>query len=306
MTEATSPAPESTAPPQEEGTAEHSAGEVVRAALQRSVDRLNQHAPQVLQSEDPEEVHQARVATRRLRSDLRTFRPLLHRDWADAQRRRLQPFAAALGTVRDADVLLERLRSGCATLSAADRPAGDRLIATLEAQREQRKHALLESLRSEDFAALVDSLHRAAEAPQFTATAAEPAVETLPQLARKAWRRLRRRVSLAGGDPADTTLHEIRILAKRARYASEAVASVCSSQVTAFAKQIAGLQDVLGRQHDAVTAEQWLRSEVDDDGADPIVVGQLIALERASAVTGREEWRAAWKRVRAAHPSSWT
>src|SRR5436305_14018460 len=53
------------------------AGDAVRAALAAGVSRLLRHDPGVRVGDDPEDVHQARVATRRLRADLRTFRGLL-------------------------------------------------------------------------------------------------------------------------------------------------------------------------------------------------------------------------------------
>ena len=66
--------------------------------------------------EDPEGVHQARVATRRLRSDLRTFGPVLDERWSEDLRAELRWLGAALGKVRDADVLTELLRSASTEL----------------------------------------------------------------------------------------------------------------------------------------------------------------------------------------------
>ena len=86
------------------------AGDVVRRAIALSVIRLILHDPVVRLDLDPEGVHQARVATRRLRSDLRTFRALVEPDFASAVRDELGWLAAILGEVRDGDVLLERFR----------------------------------------------------------------------------------------------------------------------------------------------------------------------------------------------------
>ena len=100
------------------------AADVIRQAITRSVLRLLAHDPGVRLGDDPEDVHQARVATRRLRSDLRTFRDLLDADWAQGLRDRLKVVAGALGAVRDADVLLERLHRQLDDLPVADRGAG--------------------------------------------------------------------------------------------------------------------------------------------------------------------------------------
>ena len=87
------------------------AGDVVRRALSSSVIRLLRHDPGVRLGIDAEDVHQARVATRRLRSDLRTFRPLLDEAWAEALRDDLRWLGGELGRVRDAEVLRDRLRT---------------------------------------------------------------------------------------------------------------------------------------------------------------------------------------------------
>src|SRR5438105_6166939 len=95
-------------------------GEVVRVAVGNALARIVAHDPGVRLGDDPEDVHQARVGTRRLRSDLRTFRPLLVEDWSEPLRDELSWLADALGTVRDADVLTERLRRQAAELPEVD------------------------------------------------------------------------------------------------------------------------------------------------------------------------------------------
>ena len=95
---------------------------VIRHAISDPVAKLVANDPVVRIGEDPEGVHQARVATRRLRSHLRTFRDLLDPEWAQSLRDELGWLGDELGAVRDADVLLERLaRSGRRT--RARRPA---------------------------------------------------------------------------------------------------------------------------------------------------------------------------------------
>src|SRR6202040_4295504 len=104
--------------------ARSTAGDVVQAAVAASVARLLSHDPGVRIGEDPEDVHQARVATRRLRSDLRTIRPLLDPEWAAALREELGWIAGVLGAVRDTDVLLEHLQADVRRLDVSDAAAG--------------------------------------------------------------------------------------------------------------------------------------------------------------------------------------
>ncbi len=111
------------------------AGEVVRRAIALSVIRLVLHDPVVRLDVDSEGVHQARVATRRLRSDLRTFRQLVDPDFASTVRDELGWLAAILGEVRDGDVLLERLRGRIDALPASEQAGGAAVLATLEQER---------------------------------------------------------------------------------------------------------------------------------------------------------------------------
>src|ERR1700674_4641945 len=105
--------------------AESPARDVIRSVIAQSVAALLYHDPLVRTSRDPEAVHQARVATRRLRSHLRTFGPLLDQEWTDPLRSELGWLALSLGAVRDQEVLLERLRERAKTLPPSDlRSAG--------------------------------------------------------------------------------------------------------------------------------------------------------------------------------------
>jgi inorganic triphosphatase YgiF len=139
-----------------------SMGEAVQAAIANGYVRLVAHDLGVRLDEDPEDVHQARVATRRLRSDLRTFRPFLPSDWSEDIRQELGWLAAALGRARDADVLLERMRHQIEQLEPRDvRPAGA-LIAKLVAERDQARAGLLEAMGTERYGELLERLAAAA------------------------------------------------------------------------------------------------------------------------------------------------
>ena len=99
------------------------ASEHVRATIALHVGELIAHDPATRLGADPEELHQARVATRRLRAVLRAVRPLLDPDWTESLRAELAWVGDALGPVRDLDVLLERLRMEVACLEpSAARP----------------------------------------------------------------------------------------------------------------------------------------------------------------------------------------
>jgi CHAD domain-containing protein len=283
------------------------AGDVVRRAIALSVIRLIRHDPVVRLDENPEGVHQARVATRRLRSDLRTFRPLVDDDWSSALRDELGWLADILGEVRDGDVLLERLRQSACELPSAEHQSAAAVIATLEEARNDAHATLLETLRDRRYLKLLDSLVAAANAPSLSHRADRPAREIVPELVRRPWHKLSKRVNALGESPSDEKLHEVRIRTKRVRYAAEAAAAIVGKQARDFAKAAAGLQDVLGELNDAVVAERWLegwarrRHSADEiSGAE-----SLAARERSAAQPLRETWRADWEKLSSPTLRAW-
>jgi CHAD domain-containing protein len=273
-----------------------SAGDVVRRALALSVIRLVRHDAVVRLDLDPEGVHQARVATRRLRSDLRTFRPLVDREWSTALRDELGWIARILGEVRDGDVLLARLRSLAAKLRGDREEAIAPVLASLQASRDAALTELLEALRSQRYVDLLDRLVEAAREPVLEEKASEPAMGVVPALARKPWHKLEKRVSNLPDDPTVAELHEIRIRTKRARYASEAAAAVVGKPARGLALAAARLQDVLGDLNDAEGAASWLDEWSSREGPSDAATAaaELAELERAAARELRARWRAAW------------
>ena len=109
--------------------------DVIRSAVARSTIRLVAHEPITRVGEDPEGVHQARVAVRRLRSDLRTFRPLLDRDWAEALRVELRWLGGLLAPVRDAEVLGVRLQGRIEGMVGLELASAKVLLDRLETDR---------------------------------------------------------------------------------------------------------------------------------------------------------------------------
>jgi CHAD domain-containing protein len=283
------------------------AGDVVTRAIGLSVIRLVLHDPVVRLDVDPEGVHQARVATRRLRSDLRTFRSLIEPSFGASLRDELGWLAGLLGEVRDGDVLLERFRSRVDGLADDDRAGAAPLLVTLEEARDAAHDRLLETLDSERYANLLSTLVDAANAPGLRAEAAGPAVEIVPALVRRPWHRLQKRVKACHARPTDAQLHEIRIRTKRVRYAADAVAPVVGKPARAFARAAAGLQEVLGDLNDAVVAAAWLNgwsARLSDSDA-VHAASVLAASEREAAETSRAAWVRAWERLAAPELRSW-
>jgi CHAD domain-containing protein len=273
------------------------AGRVVQAALASGLRRLLAHDPGVRLGDDVEAVHQMRVATRRLRSDLRTFSSLIDEDWSEPLTAELKWLGDALGSVRDLDVQGEHLRAVASDLSTALKP----MLNQLRDRHEAARSTLLNEMRSPRYKELLDRLIAAVGAPAFTPESQNPCSEMLRPLVAKAWRNVARYGRALGPEDSDGDYHRVRIRTKRARYAAEAVAVGLpadeSAAALAFAKKCARIQDVLGEMQDASVAIQ----EVEALAADNPRSGRLnLALGRLAEREARRK-----ERARSAFPDAW-
>ncbi len=294
--------------------------DVISAAIRRDIARIVAHDPLVrlraAVGKDDTAVHQMRVGCRRLRSDLRTFAPVLDRGWTSELRTELGWLGAALGAARDAEVLRARLRQTADVdlLAPLEDATVARIDADLAARHEDSLQTLDKVLNEERYHRLLDSLLVAATEPRLGRRAAEPADSVLPDLVGRPWRRF----ALGGhgavgagqldeADP-DETWHAVRINGKRARYAVEAVAGVLGGEASVLARALTKVQDLLGEHQDAaVAAETWraIANADPDDHALALTAGRLYERERAAVRSARAVFPAAWKKASKRRLTEW-
>ena len=271
--------------------AKPSGADVIRVAIASSVERLLLQLPQVHLDQDVEGVHQARVASRRLRSDLRTFGALLDGGAVEELRAELAWLGGELGRVRDADVLGQQLRRRLAAHPEIDTGAAGDVLRLLDKQRKAALAAVTGELVGPRALALLDALVALAAEPPLQAEADGPAAKVLPPLVAKSWRKLRRHVRQLDDPPADEALHQTRILAKRVRYAAEAVRPAAPKEAAYFARHAAAIQTVLGDQHDFVVAGQWLAAHASSlRGAPAFAAGRLAQAFADDAASKADGW----------------
>ena len=264
--------------------------EALRAALRDQLAELLAHDPGTRLGTDAEDLHQLRVATRRLRAFLRASRSFVDEQWAEELRAELGWLGGELGRVRDLDVLIEHLRAESASLERDEAKEFRPVLASLARERGRQRRTLVRGLESDRYLALLDRLE----------TADPPILEaatTLEEIWRREFRRLRRAMKALGPEPADDALHDVRIHAKRARYAAELARPALGKRAVPFLEAAKELQDVLGIHQDAVVAEQVLREQVVALPAAGVAVGRLIERERQRRVEMRRTYRAAWKQL---------
>ena len=262
----------------------------VRDALGPSVDRVRECGRDG-GTDDPEAVHLARVATRKLRADLKTLRGPLGDGWDGDIRPELAWIGALLGAVRDADVLAAELDAELELAPDAMQPGGAYLGRVVHLERDRAHDALRASIDGERFAVLLAQLTSLlADPPAASATVLEPSAVMAP-----AWRTLKREVRKLGPEPSDRQLHDVRIATKRARYAAEMFVATDGKGARRFVRRAARVQDALGRHHDAVVALAWLLDRTPPDGDAGLSIGWLTARFAYVREAERHAWHAPWE-----------
>ena len=242
-------------------------------------DTIVAHDPAVRHG-DAEAIHKMRVATRRLRSTLKTFRDLWDPERVQSLRAELKWLGERLGAVRDPQVQTGRL-------SAAANDDDDltgidaRLRSHLGEQLEQGRTELAAALDDGRYLRLLDALDTLVDtAPQAVGE------RHIRKRARKALVAADRLLDEADGSPdRDHHLHEARKAYKRARYAVEVFVPSMGEPAKQLAASLTELQDVLGVHQDSVVARELLRDlagRAHRSGENGFGYGVMYARQQAS------------------------
>ena len=282
------------------------AGDVVLAYLAEQADVIHATDPQV-RRDAPEAVHDMRVACRRFRSALQSFRALLDRTRTDDLVAEMRWFAGELGGARDLEVQEERISAAVAALpdDIALGPVAaqtTRFFATREAAAAKVAEAALDGDR---YLALLDAVDALLADPPLTEQAAGSARTVLPELIGKAVRRVRKAYRLAKACPpghdCDEHLHDMRKAAKRLRYAAEVAQPALGRETKKLVKRVKAAQELLGEHQDSVVARGLLRELGAAAGADGngFAFGWLLRDEQARAERVEADLDGAWRALHA-------
>jgi CHAD domain-containing protein len=224
---------------------EHSALSVA-LLRQRLVSLLT--AMPAAQEGDETSVHQARVASRRLREALPVLGTRADEAALDRVQKRVRRITRALGPVRELDVTL-LLLAELEGKEAAPVRAIERVRKAVIEERQKRRRDMLDEITPSRLDKLTRRLVRVAAPatrPQVTRNAR---VEAAIQSATRA-RKLRAAIEHAGGIYLADRLHRVRVQAKKLRYALEIQRELMRSRATAGLSRLKTEQDLLGRMHD--------------------------------------------------------
>lgn len=288
------------------------AGDVAFAVMRRHFAVLLANEAGTRLGEDIEALHDMRVATRRLRAAMQTFRPFLP---ARIERFRAEFgwVARALGEVRDLDVQIENLDAWRAGFEPARVHTLDAIESLLAARREAARRRMLAALDSRRYEQLVERFTVALQRgePRTLLAGRQPILAVAPDLLGRRYRRVRRRgdAITVASPPGD--YHLLRIDAKKLRYALEFVGPIYGRPAVEFSQRVTALQDVLGLHQDADVAVDALAAMAASNArrlsAETLMsMGAISERYRARAVELRARFPAVyrplggreWKRLR--------
>jgi triphosphatase len=277
--------------------------EGVRHIVARHLHRLRLHDPGTRTGEDPEALHDMRVATRRLRAAVRVFAGGIPARSQKGMSQELQWLGQLLGPVRDLDVQLAKLDGFIAAAPAGFRPALGCLREYMDGERARRRGNMLVALDTTRYFRLLLRLERFADARGRSRdpAAQEPIAVAGRRAIKRAFRRLVKRGEEIHATPHPEDLHALRIRAKRLRYLLEFLQELTGKPGRRLVKRLTELQDLLGSYHDAVVLADFVRVYAEGAGAhlapaQLVALGALVAGELRLAEQRRADFEGTWRR----------
>ncbi|AUH43017.1 CYTH and CHAD domain-containing protein [Streptomyces sp. CMB-StM0423] len=272
------------------------AGDLVLDYVRTQITAVVELDPAV-RRDQPDAVHQMRVASRRLRSTFRSYRAVLDRTVTDPVSAELRWLAGELGVDRDREVLTERIHAGLAELERplVLGPVRGRLRTWSAARRTGSRRRIVAVLDGRRYLALLDALDGILTDPPLRTAADRPAEPVLRKAVDRQYRRfagsLQETFDLAPGPDRDTAIHETRKAAKRTRYAAEVARPALGREAKTVTSLMREVQELLGDYQDGVLARSALREiavQAQAAGEPSFTYGVLYAREEARAAELRD------------------
>ncbi|NIK54834.1 CYTH and CHAD domain-containing protein [Kribbella shirazensis] len=275
--------------------------DLFRAYAGAQVQAIRERDPEV-RRDVPDSIHKFRVATRRLRSALATYRPAVDRAAGDELRAELKWLAGELGAARDAEVQREHFAAEVAEQPVElvmGRVAG-RIDDHLRQVYKEGRAGALAALESPRYFRLLDALDELVAKPPVTGDDRK-ASKQIGELLDHDYRRMRKAVRRSQDAETDAEqdheLHEVRKAAKRLRYAAESAVPVLGDEAAELAARAEEVQEVLGEHQDSVVSRDLLRQlalQVYAEGGNPFTYGRLHAAEEARGTSSRDAFYKLW------------
>lgn len=289
-----------------------SAGAVVLDQIGAQVEQIRTQDP-LVRLDASGAVHAMRVASRRLRSALTTFKPLFRSEAVRPVRSELKWLAGVLGAARDAEVMRDRVSRAVHLENEEVRlrsAVADLVDDELDDAYRTARDEVMAQLSSDRYRDLLDALTDLVARPPFTGRASRPAAKVLPGLVARGYRDVRsamKAANRASGAEREARLHDARKAAKRARYAGEAVTPVFGKDARAFAEAMEDMQEALGEHLDSTNTRALLLELAAETPlpSTAFTYGRLHAIEDLHAAQSGTTADDAWSRARQKRLRRW-
>jgi len=245
-----------------------SLGEVAFAVLRAQFARMRAYEPGTRLGDDPEELHDMRMPTRRMRAAIKVFRGALpeRAGWFEEE---LRWVVRALGDVRDLDVQIERFQAWKRVADEEDSRFLEKILTITRKRRAEARKNMLEVLDSERYERLESSFGEMLSRGPGTGLeleqangremAGEPVTAVAPALISRRYRKWRKAAKRLDENSSPEDFHDARKKGKRLRYTLEFVSEVYGKPAQKLIKPLKALQDDLGDHQDAIVAAGYLK-----------------------------------------------
>ncbi len=243
----------------------------VRALALKQLDRFMSLEPKVLRGDEPEAIHDLRVASRRLQQVLDLLYPAPRHGEVRKLRRRIRRSRRALGEVRNADVQLARVEKILSRKHAAQRETWEAFRDYLLTQRSRNFGKAVRRLSKQNLAVFYIRLKGVLQAAE-PVPAEDPSRHPVPAEASspqdfqkrlteslaRVWEAFETQVAESHRDPKIAVIHGVRIAAKRVRYLTEVLHELGTAGSAETLTWMRALQENLGNWHDLEVLEQMM------------------------------------------------
>jgi triphosphatase len=278
--------------------------EVAVANLRRYLSAWNLHEPGARMGDDPEELHDLRVAGRRLDAILRQFSTYLPTSLVRI-RPTFKKLLRALGDARDLDVALQELEAFKRALAEDDRTTLEPLERHLVAERSRARTRMLSVLDSSAVRKDLEKLTLAVAQPSGLVpdVLPTPAVNAVPELIRSRYKKVRKGASRLTPDSSMEAYHAVRSRVKKLRYALESVSVLFGKPAGEMVRSLRRWQEKLGEQQDADVAGRRLQALATEPPKTLppetlFLMGRLAAHYSDRATKARKRHPRAYRKVR--------
>jgi CHAD domain-containing protein len=282
-------------------TPESNIAEGGREAMRRYFVQLLEHEVGSKLGNDIEDIHQMRVATRRIRTLFSLLAPYYKRRAVSEYRRDLKKLARRLGKVRDLDVQIADLQKYIREQDSNSERYNEILHFLLE-RRTKAHQQLVAFLEDKQYRQLRRKFARFLQdtgkgASKFDQTTPSQIRHVLPVLIHQHLAAVRAFDAVI--DSEDPPFHELRIECKRLRYILEAFAEMLGASANPFLAELKRLQDELGAMQDidvtvAFLADIFNKTPLDSEK--DLAVQDYIAYRKQKAGEHQETFRKLWKK----------